>query len=170
MESASMTKAKANLELAIWRGEAAAVSNSDLYIWLTDCGLPPEVALRLRDLIGFTARVGEKVIDLGKVILLKLIEFVKKHPNMAIGVALGAAFSALISAIPILGQVLAPIALPLGIFVGGVAGHRIDKASGQQMNSDTGLITIAQDVIEIAREFFQLFIDTISAVTDELTC
>ena len=163
-----MSKANAKLELALWRAEADSASNSDLYIWLTDCGLPSEVALRLRDLIGLTVKVGEIAVCMGKIIVLKLIEFVKKHTNLAVGVALGAAFSALIATIPFLGPILAPFALILGVSIGAIAGHRMDNANEQKISHETGLISIAQDVIEIAREFFRLFIETISAVADEL--
>lgn len=35
------------------------------------------------------------------------------------------------------------------------------------MNGDFGVIEIAQDVIEIARAFFQLFIDTLMAISGD---
>jgi hypothetical protein len=75
--------------------------------------------------------------------------------------------SSLIASIPFLGPLLAPIALPLGIAIGAIAGHRVDKAQGGKMDGGMGLIDIAQDVIEIARKFFQLFVDTLIAVSAE---
>lgn len=168
MNSLPLTRPQASLELAIWQAEADSVDSSELYIWLRELGLPPEVALRLKELVSFTKQIGGKLISLGKVIVIKLIEFVKQHPNLAAGVALGGIFSSLIASIPFLGPVLAPIALPLGITVGAIAGHRMDMAENGRGNSKINVVEITQEVIEIARAFFQLFIDTILALTDEI--
>lgn len=168
MKTPAMTRAQASLELALWHADAEAVSSSDLYIWLRESGFPSEIAIRLKQLGDLTAKVGAKAINLGKILLIKLIEFVKAHPNLAVGIALGAAVSSLIASIPFLGPILAPIALPLGIVVGAVAGHRLDKANGHSSDGDFGFISVTQDVIEVTREFFKLFIDTIRAVMDEI--
>ena len=114
-----------------------------------------------------TKQVAGKAISLGKVIVMKLIEFVKLHPNMAVGIALGAMLSALITSIPFLGPLLAPVTVPLGIAVGAIVGHRLDLAVGGRMNGSIGIVEITQDVIEIARSFIQLFIDTVVALSNE---
>jgi len=165
----TMTLPQARLELALWQADADLASSSDLYIRLTEMGLPSEVAIRLKELLEIVKPIGDKMISIGKIIALKLIEFIEQHPNLVTGIALGAAVSSLIGSIPFLGPILAPIALPLGITVGAIAGHRVDKAQGGKMNGDLGLIAIAQDVIEIARAFFQLFIDTLTAVSAEFS-
>ena len=167
--STTITLPQARLELALWQADADMTRNSDLYIRLTEMGLPSEIAIRLKGLLEFVKPVGDKMISIGKIIALKLIEFIEQHPNLATGMALGAAVSSLIASIPFLGPILAPIALALGITVGAIAGHRMDKAQGGTMNDDLGLIHIAQDVIEIARAFFQLFIDTLMAVSAEFS-
>lgn len=163
-----MTLPQARLELALWQADADTVSSSDLYIRLTEMGLPPEVAIRLKALLEIVRPIGDKLISIGKIIVLKLTEFIEQHPNLAAGIALGAAVSSLIASIPFLGQVLAPIALPLGIAAGAIAGHRVDRADGKRINDDMGVMAIAQDVIEIARAFFSLFIDTLTAVSADL--
>jgi hypothetical protein len=162
-----MTIPQAKLELALWQAEADKASSSDLYIHLTEMGLPSEIAIRLKELLEIVKPIGEKMVSIGKIIVLKLIEFIDQHPNLATGIALGAAVSSLISSIPFLGPILAPIAIPLGIAVGAIAGHRVDKAQGVRMNDNLGLIDIAQDVIEIARVFFQLFIETLMAISSD---
>jgi hypothetical protein len=164
-----MTLPQARLELALWQADADMSSSSDLYVRLTDMGLPPEVAIRLKALLEIVKPIGDKMFSIGKIIALKLIEFIEQHPNLATGIALGAAVSSLIASIPFVGPILAPIALTLGITVGAIAGHRVDMAQGGNMNRDLGLIAIAQDVIEIARAFFQLVIDTLMAVSAEFT-
>lgn len=165
----TMTQPLARLELALWQAEADMASSSDIYIRLTEMGLPSEVAIRLKELLEWAKPIGDKMISIGKIIVIKLIEFIEKHPNLATGIALGAAVSSLIAAIPFLGPILAPIALPLGITVGAIAGHRVDKAQDGKMNSGLGLIDITQDVIEIARAFFQFFIETLTAISAEFS-
>lgn len=149
---------KANLELAILSSEAEAMSSSDFYAWLKGRGMPDEVAIRLKAIAEITAIVGNRVINVGKMILIKIMEFVMAHPNMAVGIAIGAAFGALVSLIPWIGPVLAPIAALIGVAVFGLGGHRSDKAKdGVPQNS--GLIAIGQDLIEIAKAFLKLFFD-----------
>lgn len=169
MGTTTMTLPQARFEMALWQAEADMAGSSDLYIRLTEMGLPSELAIRLKELLDLVKPIGDKMVSIGKIIVLKLIEFIEKHPNLATGVALGAAVSSLIASIPFLGPILAPVAMPLGIAVGAIAGRRVDKAQGGKMNSDVGLISIAQDVIEIARAFFQLFIDTLMAISAEFS-
>lgn len=165
----SMTLPQARLELALWQADAEMASSSDIYIRLTEMGLPSEVAIRLQDLLETVKPIGDKMISIGKIIALKLIEFIEENPNLAVGIALGAAISALLASIPFLGPILAPIALPLGITVGAIAGHRADKARDGKVNEGFGLMEVAQDVIAIARAFFQLFIDTMATISADLT-
>lgn len=167
MNTTPLTPLQAKLELALWQADADIVSSSELYRRLTAMGLPSEVAIRLRDLLAIVKPIGDTLIGIGKIIVVKLIAFVEQHPDLATGLALGAAVSALIAAIPVLGPLLAPIALPLGITVGALAGHRLDKAEGDGMTGGMGLLEIAQDVIEIARAFFQLFAETLLALSAE---
>lgn len=166
MSEKKLTPAQANLELIVLSSEAEAMSSSDFYAWLKDCGLPDEVAIRLKAIAEITAEVGARVINVGKMILMKIIEFVKAHPKMTVGIAVGAAIGALVNAIPLIGPYLSPIATLIGVTVGALAGHRLDKAaSGLPRNS--GLIAIGQDVIEIATAFFQLFLDICSLTLND---
>jgi hypothetical protein len=81
---------------------------------------------------------------------------------------LGAAIGVLVHQVPYLGPFLSPIAMALGVSIGAVAGHRLDKrGKGQVENSDVNLIAISQDLIEIAKEFFKLLIDIFNAVFDK---
>lgn len=166
-----VTQAQANLKMALWQVDAESVKSSDLYVWLSECGLPHEVTIRLHELATYTKKVGDKVFAVGKIILLKIIEFVKAHPNLVagvgIGVAIGLAVNYLVSCIPYVGQFLAPLATALattlGITVFGIAGHRVDKrAQGKEVQA--GIIGIAEDVVEIVVAFFQLVADVFNIV------
>lgn len=165
MSEKVMTPAQANLELVILSAEAEAMSSGDFYAWLKDQGLPDEVAIRLKAVAEITAEVGKRVINVGKMILIKIMEFVKAHANLAIGIAIGAAIGVLVGAIPWIGPFLAPIATLIAVSVGAFAGHRLDKAdAGTPQNS--GLVAIGQDIIEIATAFFKLLVDILTLTLD----
>jgi hypothetical protein len=168
MSAKVLTPVQANLELLLLSSEAEAFSNGDIYAWLKDMGLPNEVAIRLKDFSEITADVGKRVIHVGKLILIKMIAFVKAHPKLAVGIAIGAAIGSLVSAIPWIGLFLAPIATMLGVAVGALAGHRLDKSAAAQTQND-GRIAIAQDLIEIANDFFNLLIDIFKLTMSEAT-
>lgn len=163
MNTCTLTPAQANLELIMLNAEANSIPSSNLYLWLRESGLPSEIAIRLRSFADTTAQVVGSVVSVGKIVLLRIIDFVKANPHMAIGIAIGGAIGALSSMIPFLGPYLAPLAIAVGATLGAVAGHRSDKiAKGDVVN--TGLIAVAQDIIEIAKEFFTLIIDIFNIV------
>lgn len=165
MSAKVLTPAQANLELFILSSEAEAMSSSDFYAWLKERGLSDEAAIRLKAVAEITAEVGKRVINVGKMILIKIMEFVKAHPNMAIGIAIGAAIGVLVNAIPWIGPFLAPIATLIGVTVGAIAGHRRDKATAGTPQS-SGLFAIGEDIIEIATAFFKLLVDILTLTLD----
>ncbi len=169
MQRSNITRAHASLEMALWQVEADTVTSSDLYARLRSVGLAPEIAIRLKELAAVTKKIGDKLVSLGKIILIKLMNFIEQHPNLAAGLALGAALSLLTASIPILGPILAPLVAVVGITVFAVAGHHLDKNDGQQTLQIPEAVELAQDAVEIARIFFQLFIDTIQAIAGELS-
>ncbi|MDJ0712990.1 MAG: hypothetical protein QNJ54_02065 [Prochloraceae cyanobacterium] len=129
------------------------------------------MAIRLRELITFTQKIGSKVFAVGKIILLKIIEFVKVHPRLVtgigLGVAIGAAVQFLVNTVPFIGLILAPLAGALtaafGIVIFGIAGHRLDKRDrGKELSS--GIIGIAEDIVEIAQAFFEFIADVFNTV------
>lgn len=157
----AISSAQANLKLALYQAEADQISSSYLYAWLVDSGLPHEVSIRLHELITYTKRVGSKVFAIGKIVLLKILEFVKAHPFLVVGAGIGAvvggAIAGLISAIPFLGQLLAPVATTLGITItlaGAIIGHNLDKK----------FRNVGQDIVEIAKDFFGLLSDIFNTV------
>ena len=158
--SSALSLPQANLKMALWQVDADAMSSSDLYVWLNDTGLPHEVSIRLHELATYTKKAGNKVLLIGKILLIKIIEFVKAHPNLAIGAAVGVVVGILANSIPFVGPLLAPLATVLGIPIGAIAGHRLDR--GKEVSD--GIIGIAQDIIEIAKAFFQLMIDVFNTI------
>ncbi|TVP62115.1 MAG: hypothetical protein EA343_12105 [Nodularia sp. (in: Bacteria)] len=170
MTSQILSPAQANFKMSLWQAEADSKSSNELYIWLNECGLPHEVTMRLHDLASYTKRIDSKIFYVGKILLLKIIDFVKAHPSLVtgfgIGCAVGAAVSNLIISVPFFGQLLAPVAMALGITItaiGAVAGHRIDKR-GQGKEVQSGIFGIAEDIIEITKIFFELVVDVFNVV------
>ncbi len=161
MNNKPLSPAQANLKLALWNADANSVSSSDLYIRLQQLGLPEEVVTRLHNIISLTKKVGSKVIAVGKIIVLRILEFVKAHPFLVagagIGFVVGSAIAALITSIPLVGPLLLPIAAILGVTItaaGLVIGYRLDKA----------IPGVGDDLVEIAKEFFALFSGVLNAV------
>jgi len=156
MNSSSLALAQANIDLTLLQVDADSMSSSDFYVWLRNSGLPSEVVSRLYELISYTKRVGKKIFNIGKIILLKIIEFVEAHPFLVTGIGIGAvvggAMAALVTSIPFVGPLLAPVATLLGItitVVGAVIGHSMDKK----------FPSVGKDIVEIAKNFFSLFAD-----------
>lgn len=154
-----MNAATAELEFVLLSAEAGAVSDTDFFHWLRASGLSAEAAIRLKSLMEATVEAGGRVIDIGRLIVVKLIEFVNAHRNLAIGIALGAGVAVLISGVPLIGPFLAPVATVLGVSIGAISGHRLDlKSAGTDVSRTSQPIDIGQDLIEIAKAFFSLFI------------
>lgn len=158
MSAKALTPAQANLELALLSSEAETLSSSDFYAWLRDRGLPDEAAIRLKAVAEITAEIGQRIIHVGKMIIIRIMAFVRAHANLSIGIAIGAAIGALVNAIPWIGPLLSPIVTLIGVTFFALAGHRMDKAAAGAPRN-TGLIAVGQDLIEIAKAFFKLLVD-----------
>lgn len=161
MDNKKLSAGQANLKLALWNAEAESVKSFEVYVQLQELGLPEEVVSRLHELVTYTKKVAGKVFAVGKIVLFKILEFVKAHPFLVVGVGigavLGAAIAALITSIPFLGQLLAPLAAVLGkaiTLTGAVIGHKLDKR----------FQGVGEDIVEIAQHFFALFVDVFNTV------
>lgn len=160
----AMSGAEARMEFMVLESKAENFGGPEFDATFTNAGLPPEVVLRLKELWESTCRIGEKVVRIGRVILMELARFARENSNLAVGVALGAGVGALVSMVPVLGPFLAPLAALLGVVIGTVAGSRLDQDAG----ASEGAVGIAQEAIIIARKFFELFAAIFSAVSAEI--
>jgi len=97
MDNQNLSTAQANLKLALWNVEAESVKSSEVYAQLQELGLPEEVVSRLHELITFTKKVTGKVFAVGKIVLLKILQFVKAHPFLVVGAGIGAVIGAAIA-------------------------------------------------------------------------
>lgn len=156
MTELPITPAQANLQIALVQANAETTSSSDLYVRLQQLRLPSELTMRLHELGKQTQSIGSQAISVGKIIVLKIIEFVEAHPNLFIGAALGAAVGILVNSVPFFGPFLSPIATLIAMTFGAVVGHRMDKG---QTEKEVGAVDLTENVIEMAKDFFQFLID-----------
>ena len=164
MKNEPLLVGQANLQLSLWNAEAENTLEDDIMAKLLALGVPPEVVTRLREFWNYTKRVGEKLVSIGKIVTLKIIEFIEAHPHLAIGAALGAAVGVFIHQVPILGQVLAPLATCIGAFVGATIGHGLDKNAKGTERLPASIGALINDAAEVAMLFFRLLITVLNAV------
>lgn len=157
----ALTREEADLELLLFQSEADSTTDSDLFVWLDALGLPVEVNLKLQWLIGETRKIGDKVISVGKIVLMKIGQFIKENPNLASGAAIGVAIGVLLGAIPLLGSLLGPIAVALGM----ITGSMIDRMNkGEEVELTWHPVHVTGEIVEIAKKFFGLLIDIFGTV------
>jgi len=168
-----MDKVKGQFELLGLQAKAIKLEELEFVTTFTNLGLPQEVITRLQVLFNEVKEMAGQTINIGKIIIMKLIEFIKENSNMAIGLAVGLGLSILsgmlISSIPLIGQglslLIAPIIALIIIPVGTLRGHRLDKAINSKEYVGDSLL---EDMITIIKKFWTLLVDIFSSVKDSL--
>ena len=156
MSSAKWSRGQIELKLTLWDNQAQSMRSDELYARLLRLGLPENIVSMLHDLILKVERVGRKVIAIGKIILMKLLEFLEKNLGLVAGIGIGALLSSalvtLMGSVPIFGALLLPIAKAMGIVItatGAVFGKKVD----------TIVPDLGKTLLDIAKGFFQLLVD-----------
>lgn len=164
MQSSELSPAQSRLKLTMWNAEVESFSSRDFYIWLQEMGLPEAVVTRLHDLAGKTMRFGQKLVSIGKVLLFKIINFVKENPCLVVGAGIGGVIGAaiyhLMTSVPGLGIYLEPIARLLGLgaaSLGVSVGHSLDRE----------LKSLGQKLQEAASNFFNLLLNVLRSLSNQ---
>lgn len=160
----TISKVDAQVELFLLESKAKAMSDADFLAWLTHLGVAPEITARLRHLWEKTCRFGQKALRIGRIVVMKIIEFIKEHPNLTIGLALAAAATSLVTLVPFLGPLLQPLVGTLGTFIAVLGGTSMDHPE----LADKGLTGVAQQAITLAKDFFRLLASIFNEVAAEL--
>jgi C4-dicarboxylate transporter len=157
----NLTPQHALLELTLEDAEAASARFEDVVVQGLARGLPAEVLTRLEEIWSQTKVIAGHVIAIGKVIVRRILDFLKANPHLAVGAALGAAVAFIAaSSLPFVGAMLAPLAAVIGAVYGmGIA------AAWKQGDATADPLNVA---IALAKEFLGLFVAVLDAVSDYL--
>ena len=160
-----MSPGKAKFQLTLLNASASDLQKNDFVVRFTNAGLPVEIVDRLGDLWDKTKIVGGEVINIGRILIQKIWEFVAANPNMLIGAACGAAVGALVNLIPFIGPMLAPITMAIGAVLGAGWGFTQDRANRGEVIRG-GPIGVVDNLVGAAKEFFKLFAGIMLALKD----
>lgn len=161
-EAQTLTKADATFELFDLNSGTQDFEWVDIVTMLNNRGAKLELVTRMQDLWEKTKIIAGEVVNVGRILVIKIWEFIKANPNMLLGIAIGAAIGALVGLIPFIGAFLAPIAMAIGATMGALAGHRLDKIEG----GETVTSSMFEDIITLAKRFFQFLADIFMALKD----
>jgi len=117
------------------------LSVNELRMIIKNFSVPPEVKAMLNELLNFSIKVGEVVLEVGRKIIEVLKVLVKAYPNTAAGLLVGSLIGLLLSSIPVLGWLLGWLLVPLFTALGLALGMWKDLG-------DTELGTAIEDVLK----------------------
>lgn len=181
-----MNKNKATFEVLKLQAEASQLDKVETMAFLSNNGVPLEVITRMGGLWEEVAEIAGQVINIGKIIIMKLIKFIRENPNMitglvvgfgigvAINIVIGIVLQMIVNSIPfigkIIGSIISSIITPLlsispVIFgaVGALYGHRLDKKErGEYVNEN-----LIEDVITTAKKFLEFFCEIFNTLAIE---
>jgi hypothetical protein len=163
-----MSPAKAKLQLALLNSSAANLEKRDFIVRFTNAGLPQEIVVRLDEWWDTTKIVAGEIINIGRIVIQKIWEFVAANPNMLIGAAVGAAIGALVGLVPFIGPMLAPAGMTIGAVLGGIWGFESDRENRGEIIK-RGPIGVAENLVGMAQEFFKLFAGILIALKEYFT-
>jgi hypothetical protein len=149
-----MDSSQGLLKLSILNAETQCSSFSDASVYLLNRGAPAELVTRLDDLWCAVQVVGGEIVHVGRIIVGKIVEFVRAHRSMVIGIAVGAAAGALLHMVPLIGPLVAPVAMAAGAVIGAFTGAQMDNANPNASLFETAIV-VAKAFFELLAEIFQ---------------
>lgn len=156
----SLTKEQGVFELTLLNAEMAQEQLDNVMIQGLNMGIAPEIMTRIEGLWGTTKLIAGEVVAIGKIVVLKIFEFLKANPNLGVGLALGAAVSVLMAGIPFLGAFLAPLGTAISMIYGAAIGSARDDG-----NASSDVFTV---ISALAQKFFELIHEIFFSVKDYL--
>jgi hypothetical protein len=156
----TMNKNQATFKVLLLQAEASKLDKTETMAFLSNNGIPLEVITRMNFLWEEVLEIGGQVINIGKIIMMKLIQFIKENPNMVIGLAIGVALGMLANAVPFIGQFIAPILSAVLGTIGMLHGHRLDKIANGEYVGDS----LMEDAITITKKFWGLFYEIFNSL------
>ena len=152
----------ATIDLIQINKDTFGMDKTDYMVWLGNKGVPLSILTRLEVLWDTTKKLGQTVINIGRIIIAKIVEFIEAHPHAAIGMVLGAIIGAFTGALPFIGPMLAPLSIALGSLYGYCVGARLDYSDCIQPNNEY------EALILLARDFIATLVDIFSTIKEAL--
>jgi hypothetical protein len=153
-------KNKATYEVLLLQSEASGLEKIEAMAFLSNQGVPLEVLTRMDSLWEQTAMVVNQVLHIGKIIIMKLIQFIRENPNMLIGLAVGIGLGILSASVPFIGIFIAPVITVVFSVMGILRGHRLDKVMSGECVGDS----LIEDAITIIKKFWCFFYEIFNVV------
>jgi hypothetical protein len=152
------------MALMSMESKAKQKTSLDLFREFSEMGFSDEVISGLKAVAQKTAiDISGKVIEVGKIVIIKVIEFVKKNKEIAKGMAIGAIIGAMSAFIPFIGPLLAPLLTQVGILAGAVIGDHLKgvKSLDEGLDRldefvDAPIKSAIKSAMSIAKEFVAL--------------
>lgn len=152
MSATAISLESAKFELMLLNSESSSAAFDDVVIEAAKRGIPPEIVTRLKVLWDQTRRMGTELIEVGKIVVRKIVEFLKAHPGFTWGTVIGAALGCLVVSVPFLGTLLASLITAVGAWTGVAVDAKV---------SPTDPVAVLKAAAEA---FFALFASVIDAV------
>ena len=167
----TLSPAQAKLKLTLLDKKVEAKNSYEVYSEFLDIGLPPVVMEILDKISKVTWKIAQETFAVGKIILVELLKFVKKHPfvvaGLTVGCLIGAAIgglltvSPMIANMPLLGSLLVKLLSVLStlgktVFIAGglILGIKLDNKFPD----------VGQELHEIAKDFFKMLAEILESL------
>ena len=151
----AITTEEALLDVSMMNAEVADKSFTDVFVELSNKGLPADIITRLEGIWNKTKPIAGEIVQIGKIIVLKILEFIRENSGLAIGLALGAAISAVIGMIPYIGPYIQELTEPLILALSAFSGVKYQTGESSFDSAMT-----------LATNFFKLFAEIFNAIKE----
>jgi hypothetical protein len=108
----------------------ALPSRRELHRQLDRLDIAADAKVALAELTDFSAKVGEKVVEVGRRIVAFALELIRQFPNLTFCAIMAMVLTTLIAAIPLLGPPLSALLGPLLMAAGVATGSLMELADG----------------------------------------
>lgn len=155
-----MNTEHATFEVLLLEAEAARLDKTEAMAFLSNHGTPLEILMRMDTFWDQAAMVGTQILHTGRIVTMKLVQFISANPHMATGLALGLSLGMLSASIPFIGHLIAPMATLAFSTIGALKGCRLDRITRGEYAGDN----LIEEAIIATRQFWALFCEIFSIV------
>ena len=128
-----------------------------------DASTATEFRRKMKSLLETTQIIGGKLVYIGRIVCIKLWDFICENPNMALGTLVGAIFGLFLSAVPLIGGILAL----LSTYLGATIGSYIDQLQKGGTEVDGTLSKVLVGATNATKEFFKLIREILAALKND---